>query len=149
MDAANGVTSLPSAVQSFIASQPPTQAAVVAAQLGVPLWPGVNPPGEIGHATMGTDIGFGAGWAIQTLYYAPGNVHFQSPDIEMLRLFDLLDRGFDPDGAIGWMRTNGYPTTALWYPPPEKAVIGLKYVYIAARGKNSVNGTWDIVVRVE
>jgi hypothetical protein len=33
--------------------------------------------------------------------------------------------------------------------PPEKAVIGLKYVYIAARGKQSVNGTWDIVIRLE
>jgi len=28
-------------------------------------------------------------------------------------------------------------------------VIGLRYVYIAARGKVSVNGIWDIVVRVE
>ena len=67
----------------------------------------------------------------------------------MLRFFDLFDRGFDPDGAAAWMNQNGYPTKALWYPPPEKAVLGLKYVYIAARGKVSVNGIWDIVVRVE
>ena len=98
---------------------------------------------------MGNDIAFGAGWAPQTLYYAPGNLFFKSPDIEMLRLFDLLDRGFDPVSAINWMNQNGYPTQALWYPPPEKAVIGLKYVYIAARGKQVTNGTWDIVIRLE
>jgi hypothetical protein len=37
----------------------------------------------------------------------------------------------------------------LWYPPPEKAVIGLHYVYLASRGKVVVNSIWDIVVRVE
>jgi hypothetical protein len=47
------------------------------------------------------------------------------------------------------MQTNGYPTQALWYPGPEKAVIGLKYTYISARNKITVNGIWDIVVRVE
>jgi len=98
---------------------------------------------------MGEDPALGVGWTVQTLHYRPGNVNFRSPDIEMVRLFDLLDRGFDPDGAASWMNANGYPTQALWYPPPEKAVIGLKYVYIAARGKVSVNGTWDIVLRIE
>jgi hypothetical protein len=107
------------------------------------------PPGDAGHATMGNDPAFGVGWRIQTQYYYPGNVYFQSPDIEMLRFFDLFDRGFDPDSAVAWMKANGYPTNALWYPPPEKAVLGLKYVYIAARGKVAVNGIWDIVVRVE
>jgi hypothetical protein len=147
-DAANGVSSTPSAVQSFSASDP-SQAEVIAAQLGVPLWSGAVPPGTVGHATMGNDIAFGAGWAPQTLYYAPTNTFFKSPDIEMLHLFDLLDRGFDPVSAISWMNQNGYPTQALWYPPPEKAVIGLRYVYIAARGKQVTNGIWDIVVRVE
>jgi hypothetical protein len=148
IDAANGVTSAPSAVQSFTTNKP-SQAAVIAAQLGVPLWPGVQPPGTIGHATMGDDPAFGVGWAPQTLYYAPGNVFFKSPDIEMLRYFDLFDRGFDPDSAVAWMNANGYPSNALWYPPPEKAVLGLKYVYIAARGKVFVNATWDLVLRVE
>lgn len=83
------------------------------------------------------------------LYYVPRGVTFQSPDIEMLRFFDLVDRGFDPDGAVNWMRANGYPTDALWYPPPEKAVMGFHYVYIAARGKVVSNGTWDVVLRVE
>lgn len=148
IDVANNVTSPPSAVQSFTASNP-SQAEVLAAQLGTPLWPGAVPPGTIGHATMGNDIAFGAGWAIQTLYYAPGNVYFQSPDIEMLRFFDLFDRGFHPEEATAWLNSNGYPTQGLWYPPPEKAVLGLKYVYIAARGKIVDNGIWDIVVRVE
>ena len=142
MDAANGITSTPSNVQSFTAL-PPSQAETLAAQLGVTLWPGTQPPGTIGHATMGDN------WQVQTLHYLPGNVFFQSPDVEMLRIFDLLDRGFDPDGAIGWMRTNGYPTIGLWYPPPEKAVIGLQYVYLASRNKVFVNGTWDVVLRVE
>jgi hypothetical protein len=148
MDATNGISSTPSAVQSFIAANP-SQAEAIAAQLGVPLWPGAFPTGTLGHATMGEAGPFGVGWQIQTLYYAPGGVTFQSPDIEMLRFFDLFDRGFQPDDAVAWMNGNGYPTQALWYPPPEKAVLGLKYVYIAARGKVSVNGIWDIVVRVE
>ena len=121
----------------------PSQAENVAQQLGVALWPGIKPPGTGGQATMGDN------WQIQTLHYLPTNVFFQSPDVEMLRIFDLLDRGFDPDGAAAWMNGNGYPTAALWYPPPEKAVIGLNYVYLASRNKVFVNGTWEIVLRVE
>lgn len=142
LDAANGITSAPSTTQNFQAV-PPSQAESVASQLGVTLWPGKVPPGSPGHATMGDN------WQIQTLHYRPGNVFFQSPDVEMLRIFDLLDRGFDPDGAASWMNSNGYPTAALWYPPPEKAVIGLKYVYLASRNKVYVNGTWEVVLRVE
>ncbi len=148
IDAANGISSAPSAAQSFTTKQF-SQAELVALQLGVPLWPGAVPPGSIGHATMGGGGPFGVGWNVQTLYYAPQNVTFQSPDIEMVRFFDLFDRGFDPDAAIGWMTTNGYPTAAVWYPPPEKAVLGLRYVYLASRGKVFTNGTWDIVLRAE
>jgi hypothetical protein len=148
IDAANGVSSAPSAAQSFTTKQF-SQAELVALQLGVPLWPGAVPPGTIGHATMGAGGAFGVGWNVQTLYYAPQNVTFQSPDVEMLRFFDLFDRGFDPDAAIGWMNTNGYPTAAVWYPPPDKAVLGLHYVYLASRNKVFTNGTWDIVLRVE
>jgi hypothetical protein len=140
-DAANAVTSPPSPVQSF--TPMPSQAENVAQQLGVVLWPGIKPPGTGGQATMGDN------WQIQTLHYLPANVFFQSPDLEMLRLFDMLDRGFDPDGAAAWMNNNGYPTAALWYPPPEKAVIGLKYVYLASVNKVAVNGTWNVVLRVE
>jgi hypothetical protein len=141
IDAANAVTSPSSVVQGFTPT--PSQAETVAQQLGVALWPGIKPPGTGGQATMGDN------WQVQTLHYLPTNVFFQSPDVEMLRIFDLLDRGFDPDGAAAWMNGNGYPTAALWYPPPEKAVIGLKYVYLASRNKVSVNGTWEIVLRVE
>jgi len=148
VDAASGISSAPSAAQSFT-TRAFSQAEAVALQLGVPLWPGVTPPGSVGHATMGEPGPFGVGWNVQTLYYAPQNVTFRSPDIEMLRFFDLFDRGFDPDGAVAWMNANGYFTQALWYPPPEKAVLGLKYVYLASRGKVFLNGTWDIVLRVE
>jgi hypothetical protein len=141
IDAANAVTSPSSTVQSF--TPMPSQAESVAQQLGVALWPGIKPPGSGGQATMGDN------WQVQTLHYLPANVYFQSPDVEMLRVFDLLDRGFDPDGAAAWMNGNGYPTAALWYPPPEKAVIGLKYVYLASRNKVVVNGTWEVVLRVE
>jgi hypothetical protein len=141
IDVANAVTSPSSTVQSF--TPLPSQAENVAQQLGVVLWPGIKPPGTVGQATMGDN------WQIQTLHYLPTNVFFQSPDVEMLRIFDLLDRGFDPDGAAAWMNSNGYPTAALWYPPPEKAVIGLKYVYLASRNKVSVNGIWEIVLRLE
>jgi hypothetical protein len=141
-DAANFLTSGASTTQSFT-PLPPSQAEVLAQQIGQTLWPGQVPPGSRGHATMGEN------WAVQTLHYVPGNVDFKSPDIEMLRVFDLLDRGYDPEGAAAWMNANGYPTAALWYPPPEKAVIGLKYVYLASRNKVYVNGTWDVVLRVE
>jgi hypothetical protein len=142
IDAANGITSTPSSVQSFTAL-PPSQAETIAKQLGLVLWPGTVPAGSVGHATMGNN------WEVQTLHYQPLNVFFQSPDADMLRIFDLLDRGFDPQGAANWLNANGYPTGAFWYPPPEKAVIGLQYVYLASRNKVFVNGTWDVVLRVE
>ena len=148
IDESNGVTSAPSAAQSFTTILP-SAASQIAAQLGVELWPGAQPPGNTGHATMGNDLTRGVGWQIQTLHYLPTNVFFQSPDIEMLRYFDLFDRGFDPDSAIAWMNANGYPSAAQWYPPPEKAVLGLRYVYIAARDKIVTNAIWDIVLRVE
>jgi hypothetical protein len=141
IDAANSIVSSSSAVQSFTAML--SQAESVAAQLAIVLWPGTQPPGTVGHATMGDN------WQVQTLHHLPTNTFFQSPTPEMLRLFDLLDRGFDPDGAIGWMNGNGYFTTAQWYPPPDKAVIGLQFVYLAARNKVVVNGTWELVLKAE
>lgn len=142
IDAANNVTSAPSAPQSFT-TRPPSQAEAVALQEQITLWPGVQPPGTFGHATMG------GGWNVTILHHLPTNTFFQSPTQEMLQLFDLLDRGFDPDGAISWMNANGYSTLAQWYPPPDKAVIGLAFVYIAAFDKVVVNGTWDIVLKLE
>jgi hypothetical protein len=147
IDSTNNVSSTASPIQSFVPTQ--SQAEALAKQIGIVLWPGTAPTGQTGHATMGEAGQYGAGWQPQTLYYAPQNVFFPSPDAEMLRLFDLLDRGMDPESAIAWMNANGYPTNALWYPPPDKAVIGLHYVYLASRGKVVTNSIWDIVVRVE
>src|SRR5437868_2980412 len=76
-DAATFITSAASVTQSFT-PLPPSQAEAVAAQLGVTWWPGQVPTGSRGHATMGDN------WQIQTLHYLPGNVFFQSPDLEML-----------------------------------------------------------------
>lgn len=148
IDASNGVSSGPSSPQSFT-TRALSQAENIAQQSNIELWPGVQPPGTYGHAIMGDDPYYGVGWYPQTLYYFPQNLYFQCPDAEMLRFFDLFDRGFDPDGAIAWMNANGYPTAAVWYPPPEKAVLGLHTVYLAARGKVTTYATWDIVLRIE
>ena len=141
-DLANGVTSPASAAQSFTTHQP-SPAEIMAAQLGVALWPGQVPPGSTGHATLGDN------WQLQILHHLPTNTFFQSPTIEMVRFFDLFDRGFQPDPAIDWLNTHGYSTIAQWYPPPEKAVLGLQFVYIAARNKITVNGIWDLVLKTE
>ena len=147
IDQFNNVSGPASAVQAFTPYN--TNQSDLAILLGLVLWPGVQPPGTLGHATMGGAGEFGAGWGIQSLYYAPLNVVFPSPDIEMLRYFDLWDRGFRPEDVVAWMNANGYPSNALWYPGPEKAVLGMQYVYIAARNKVITNATWDVVVRVE
>jgi len=45
------------------------------------------------------------------------------------------------------LNSHGYSTNAQWYPPPEKAVLGLGLVYLAARDKYLGPGAiWDIVV---
>jgi hypothetical protein len=133
LDAANAVSSPASEVRSFTYSNP-TRQGLLASQQGLTLWPGVQPPGTNGHAQMG------ANWDVQTFRSFDG-VTFVSPPLEELQLFDLMDRGFDPDAAIVWMRTNGYPTTASYY--PAVAVIGFPFEYLAL-----VNGKWDVVLRV-
>ena len=50
------------------------------------LWPGAQPTGTAGHARLGP----GWGIAIRTSF---DGVTFQSPPIDALRAFDLLDRG--------------------------------------------------------
>jgi len=142
LDAANNVSSAFSPVQSFT-PHPSSPAEIIAQQLGVVLWPGQVPPGSTGHATLGDN------WQLQTLHHLPTNTFFASPTPEMIRFFDLFDRGFDPQGAIDWLNSHGYRTIAQWYPPPEKAVLGLEFVYLAARNKITVNGTWDLVLKTE
>ena len=117
IDAASGVTSAPSQFQSFTTSRP-SAASIVAAQLGVVLWPGAQPPGSNGHATMGRD------WNVEPLRSFDG-VTFLNPPLDELQIFDLLDRGFDPQGAIDWMNGNGYRTQAAYY--PSVLVIGFAY----------------------
>ena len=79
---------------------------------------------------------------MQTLYHAATMTTFVSPTIEELRLFDLIDRGMNPDAAIAWMHANGYPTIAAYY--SSLGVIGVLYEYMAL-----VNGRWDLVLRGE
>jgi hypothetical protein len=134
VDGADGISSVPSAVQGFSVNPPPSQASLIAARLGVTLWPGIQPPGTNGHAVMGND------WNVEPLVSFNG-VTFQNPPLDELQIFDLLDRGMSPQSAIDWMHGNGYATEGVWY--PDVQVIGFAYEYIAF-----VRGQWDIVVRV-
>ena len=67
-------------------------------------------------------------------------VRFLNPPLDQVRIFDLLDRGLDPQAAIDWMHGNGYPTQGVWY--ASVAAIGFPYEYMAF-----INGRWDIVLR--
>jgi hypothetical protein len=133
IDSVNSISSPPSAVQGFTYASP-TRQSLLAAQEGLTLWPGVQPPGTTGHAVMGRN------WDVQTKTSFNG-VTFVSPPLEELQIFDLLDRGFDPEAAIAWMKSNGYPTMAAWY--PSVGVIGFSYQYLAI-----VGGQWDMVDKV-
>jgi hypothetical protein len=133
IDAANGVTSAASAVQSFTPHRP-SQAELVAAQLGVPLWPGQQPPGTVGHATMGSF------WTVEYVTSFDG-VRFLNPPLDQVQVFDLLDRGFDPQAALDWMNSHGYPTGGAYYPSVQ--VIGFQFEYMAL-----IAGRWDIVLKV-
>jgi len=135
VDQANGVSSTPSTTQSFT-SAPRTEQQQLAAELGVILWPGIQPAIATGRAILGDN------WNVQTLYHAPTRTTFVSPTVEELRLFDLMDRGLSPQGAIDWMLANGYPTTAAYYPSVQ--VIGVPYEYMAL-----INGKWDLILRAE
>jgi hypothetical protein len=135
IDEATGITGPASSTQSFTVSPPKTRQAKLAAQQGFTLWPGIQPPGTYGHATMGDN------WEVQTMTSVHGDV-FLSPSLENLRLFDLMDLGFDPQGAIDWMHANGYPTDAAYYSRVE--VIGVQFIYLAL-----INGRWDLILRSE
>jgi hypothetical protein len=122
-DPASGIASAASSVQTFTFT-------VTAAGI---LWPGAQPPGTPGHAVKGD------GWDTQTLVSFNGVV-FTSPRLEILQMFDLLDRGFEPQAGIDWMHANGYATEA--FNVPAINVIGFAYEYIAL-----INGRWDLVIR--
>ncbi len=120
IDQTNSISSAPSTPQTFTATNP--------------LWPGQQPPAGSGHATLGD------GWATQTLTSFDG-VRFDSPTLEARRIFDLLDRGFDPQGALDWMNSNGYPTSAVYVPSSQ--AFGFQYQYMAL-----INGRWSLVLRI-
>jgi hypothetical protein len=146
VDAPDGVTSAPSTTQSFT-PQALTPQAILAGELGQTLWPGAQPTGTNGQAVLGNGCDGSPNWGIATCFSPVSQINFQAPTIEALRFFDLFDRGYDPQSAINWMNSNGYPTAAQWYPPPEKAVLGLGFFYLAARDKVVGPGTiWDIVI---
>jgi hypothetical protein len=136
IDVTNVIAGPSSTVQSFIASIQ-SVALTIAAQEGIVLWPGAQPPGTPGHAQLG---GGDLGWSVQVLSDFMGNV-FTSPVPDALRIFDLLDRGMDPQGAINWMNGNGYFTSAAWYPGPQ--VIGFPQEYMGL-----VNGVWQMIRKV-
>jgi hypothetical protein len=133
LDATNNVTSAASAVQS-ITTLAPSTAEQIAEERGTPLWTGATPTGTPGQS------GLGPGWQVRDRVSYDGQPYL-SPPIEALRLFDLIDRGMDPQSAIDWLEANGYPSTGQWYPGPD--VIGIPHVYIALIG-----GTWELVHRV-
>jgi hypothetical protein len=142
-DAANGVSSFPSAVQSF--NTIVSQAAQIAAQEGQQLWNATQPPGVNGHTTLGT------GWDVRTKVPFGGGTPYVSPQLEALRLIDLVDRGMAPGDAIVWMQQNNYPTIAVYYSGVE--VFGIYDQYLAdidpVTQRPSTNGVWNLVDRAE
>jgi hypothetical protein len=104
-----------------------------------PLWPGILPTGTNGHARRGDN------WQEQDLFSFHG-IPFHSPTLDEKRVFDLLDRGFDPQSAIDWLNGHGYSTTAAHYSVSGVDVIGFEFMYMAF---NFSNGAWDLVMRNE
>ncbi len=148
IDTTNIATGPASATGTFTTAAFSGAAANLATQLGLVLWPGVVPSGVNGHAVMGTNCNGDGNWG-GTSCFSPldGGFTFASPTLEALQYFDLFDRGYDPQSAINWLNSNGYSTSAQWYPPPDKAVLGLGTVYLAARDLYLGPGAiWDIVV---
>jgi hypothetical protein len=134
IDAANNVTSSTSAVLSVTISDP-TAAEQIAEAQGTTLWPSAQPTG-----TPTTTYGLGPGGEVRNRVSYDGQP-YASPPIEALRLFDLMNRGLDPDSAIDWLADHGYPSTGQWYSASE--TIGIPHVYMALIG-----GNWELVHRV-
>lgn len=134
IDQGNAASSAPSVVQSFTVQT--SQAAGIAAVEGAVLWPGAQPPGTPGHAALGD------GWEVRTVVSFDGVTHVV-PTLDELRVFDLLDRGMDPNAALGWMNANGYDPQTVYFPDVAEGVFGFRFEYMALTG-----GKWILVVRV-
>ena len=134
IDQTNAVISPASAVLSFTTTTAVTTAGALAAQEGLTLWPNTQPTGTTGHAVLGN------GWQVQTIPDYTG-VQFLSPVLDALRVFDLLDRGMDPQSALNWLNSHGYPNTGAFY--ANVNVIGFPQEYMAL-----INGRWDMVIKV-
>ena len=133
VDVADGLTSSASEAQTITIVNV-TTAGRIAAQQGVVLWPGVQPTGTPGQAKLGP------GWSIGNQTSFDG-VTFLSPPLDVLRVFDLIDRGFDPDGAIRFLKSSGYGTQGVYY--ADVKAIGFPYQYMALIG-----GAWELVHRI-
>ena len=134
VDAPDGITSAASTTMSFT-PQALTQQALLALVEGTTLWPGIQPPGTNGHATLGNN------WPVTTFTSFNGVV-FLSPPLETLEEFDLIDRGMDPQAAIDWMHANGYFNDGVW--SPSNNVVGFPFEYMFL---NNDTGAWDLVLR--
>jgi hypothetical protein len=134
IDQTDLVTSPASAARSFTTMTAATQASALAAQEGLTLWPNLQPPGTPGHAVLGDN------WQVQSLTGFTG-VQFLSPALDALRVFDLLDRGMDPQSALNWCNSNGYPNSGAYYPSAD--VVGFPQEYMALIG-----GQWSMIIKV-
>jgi hypothetical protein len=135
VDVADGVTSPPSTSQSVTTINLST-AAKIAAQEGLNLWSGTQPPGAPGQAILGD------GWGVVYTADFQGNP-FLSPTLENLRVFDLLDHGMNPNSVLGWMNSNGYNTSAVYYGSVAQGVFGFSQNYMTLIGSS-----WSLVKRV-
>lgn len=138
IDQANAVQSQPSATENFKFFEN-TEQQRIAVQLYGGLWPNARPSGTRGRAR------FGPGWGIGERTSFRG-VRFMSPPLDTLRVYDLLDLGMDPNGAINWLRANGYGTDAVWYPSVWS--IGFQWQYLTLIPQNFSTGAWELVHRV-
>jgi hypothetical protein len=137
IDVADGLTS-PASSSQAVTTVSLSTAAKIASQENPPLvlWPGTQPPGTSGQANLGD------GWGIVSTADFLGNP-FVSPTLENLRVFDLLDHGMNPNAVLGWMQSNGYNTSAVYYGNVAQGVFGFSQNYLTLIGTS-----WSLVKRV-
>ena len=142
-DATNGVVTT-SATFSFSAIS--SIQVLLAYEEGQTLWPGAQPSGTNGHSSLGS------GWDVANAVYVDGTPYV-TPQIEALRVFDLLDRGMSPPDALAWMQANGYSTGGAVYYDAPLYVIGFHFQYMAGinglNGQPTASGQWNLTQRAE